>query len=343
MRCIFCLLLCFGLCCVLFACGWTQAEPAVSTTIEITTGEAATAEEETTEEPTTAFVPMGGKSDGAAWRTLDLTDEKNAEIKDWLQTQFNPIPEGRREEEPEQLEFPMGANKIIIKIYEKVYVQEQFAREIYLRTPDGKETLLLKSDDPLVQDDPGVPHVVEILDDRYFLFQWLGYQWSKATCVYDIQEMREIEVDGGLWLWPYLKNKHLYFLGYDSDAPYGGPVALHLADLSLLPDPITPVNLLEGLPHTDGRIHDGQLLSPDEKYYIVTLSGEGDDEIRIFDVENKQFVARFFAPPDTFNNRREAFRDDKTLYLYETDWERRPVDDETNYALRRISIEITLP
>ena len=319
----------------LSACGRAAPEPTEPTTIET---------EITTEAPTTtSFTPMSGASNGVAWRTLNLEDEKNAEIKAWLQTQFNPIPKGRpgNEWEPEQTEFTIGENKIIVRF--DGHVGEQPDRHIYLRTPDGKETLLLKGDDP-DQEDPGSPRIVEILDDRYFLFEWRGYQWSKGTSVYDIQNMREISVgfnDNGHCITGRYDN-HLYFVGCDSDVEYYGPVALYLSDLSALPKQITPINLLAGLPHTSAGLHYGGWLSPDERYYIVNIQDESrEDDLRVFDIKSRKFIAHFSAPQDTFRGY-YAFRDNKTLYLYGTDWESRPVNDETNYALTPYAIEITL-
>ena len=299
----------------------------------------------TTEEPTTVFLPTSGESNGVKWRTLDLEDAANADIKAWLETQFNPIPKGRpgNEYQPEQTEFTMGANKIIVRFVG--YVGEQLDREIYLRTPNGKETLLLKSGGPR-KDEISSPRIVEILDARYFLFEWRGYQWSNGTSVYDLQEMREISVGfnvSGFRIFGRHENR-LYFVGSDSDAEYGGPVALYLSDLSALPKAITPVNLLDGVPHTSAGAHYGTWLSPDERYYIVKLNDGNteDEELRVFDVINRQFVALFSAPQNTFRGN-YAFLDNKTLYLYRTGWESRPVNDETNYAIQPKIIEITLP
>jgi len=280
--------------------------------------------------------------ESASWRTLNLEDEANAEIKAWLQTQFNPIPESRREPEPEQTEFAMGANKIITRLNADKYGTG--TREIFLRAPNGEETVLL-SGYYTDGDSANWPRMLEVIDDRYFLFEWSCWGLVGGSSVYDIQEMREIRVDGGDSEIRILERRenHLFFRGYDLDAPYYGPVELWLSDLSALPKAITPVNLLDGVLNTSAGLHEGMWLSPDERYYIVVLYGdsETDDELRIFDVKNRQFVAQFSAPKGTFNGY-HAFLDNKTLYLYHTDWESRPVNDETNYALTPIAVEIKL-
>jgi len=287
---------------------------------------------------------MSGDSNGVSWRTLNLEDAANAEIKAWLQTQFNPIPESRREYEPEQTEFSMGANKIISRLDADRYGTG--TREIILRKPSGEEIILL-SGYYTDGDSANWPRILEVIDDRYFLFEWSCWGLVGGSSVYDTQEMREIRVDGGdceIRIHERHEN-HLYFRGYDLDAPYYGSVELWLSDLSALPKEITPVNLLDGVPNTSAGLHMGMWLSPDEKYYIVVLYGdsETDEELRIFDVANKQFFAQFSAPQDTFRGS-HAFRDNKTLYLYSTGWESYPADLETmNYALKPQAVEITLP
>ena len=306
-------------------------ETAAETTTAITTTE----EETTTQKETTTeapFVPTSGESNGVRWRTLDLEDEVNAEVKAWLEGHM-------RRERPR--EIPMGEGKTLLsKDKESIVLRDDAT---------GKETVLLElryvgeKDDPANDDTGwGGPWLEEIIDERYFVVSWIGYECIRGVSIYDTQEMREIPVlnpIGVLLVDVGIHNGLLYMCDFN----YGeGSGQMHIYAIPL--DNLEKAealpcgeNLLAGIPEADmsETYYNWQLISPDARYLAV-------DEIivasavRIFDLKAKSFVCRL---PVALNDRYPdlVFRDEHTLYCYERGW------DGENPIARGQVIEITLP
>ena len=281
----------------LFACGEAESEPTttVPTTEEIeTTTEAETTTETTTEAPTTApfiFSPMSGESNGVKWRTLDLEDEENREIKEWLDDWIAERKRSQVEDRP--MEYHMGDKKTI------TYKNDWPKRQLVMReNATGKETVLLEGNG-IDGEEARNPYLIEVLDERYFIYAWGGWEWLWSTGVCDTVEHREIRIDeGDMWRQYYARRDNsIYLINYEDDAPLWGPLFLYKADLSQLPGPIKSVDVLRNIPAAKeiGMVRD-TLLTDDERLFIA-LEEEADyrilDEkagLYIFDLKNEKLL-----------------------------------------------------
>ena len=329
---------------LLSACG--AGEAAQETTAETTSSviETTTSAIETTAEAPT--VPTNGEGTGVKWRTLDLEDKANAGVKEWLEESFAA-------ERPQ--EYAMGAHKKIVYRYES-------SSQLVLVEDGGKETVLLRSEylgdetDPEKRKNDEVrwryPGFGQALNDRYFLVRWQGWEWCSGISMYDTEELREIPVEmfqgialdsagirgGALYL-----RDHIY--GGGSGQMHIYAIALDGLDTakSLAPGK----NLLEGIPEADigetYHSYDRQIVSPDAKYLAVAETEflpESETEItavRLFDLTARSFACRLTSDSTDVWIRDLAFRDEHTLYAYQTDW------DGEKAVIRGHALEITLP
>ncbi|MCL2494997.1 MAG: hypothetical protein FWE98_05000 [Oscillospiraceae bacterium] len=329
----------------LFACGRTEPEPTttVPTTEEIET----TTEAETAEAPTTVFVPMSGEENGVKWRTLDLEDEENAEIKAWLDDWYLKW-------EP----YPFSTPKPIqLSKTKTVYRKEDAYREGKLILRDettGKETLLLEdtyygeSDIAKAIDDETSwkrPIPVDTIDERYIVVLWGGWSWQCGVSVYDIKEMREVPVknDTG-YMGNYFRTigNHIYLNTPGDDGGYYGSLSLQRAVVtSEMGEILIAVELLNDYPNTDDI--DVQWLgwcelSPDERHYITHMDGGA----LICDMKETKPAWRIpFPEGQGFSE--TVFRDTNTVYFISGD---QYFDNDSNVIsvqIKRYVFEITLP
>jgi len=339
MRRIACVLLCLALCCALFGCG--RAEPAATepTGTEI---ESITEEETTTEEATTVFVPMSGESNGVTWRTVDLEDEANAEILDWI-TDWRSNTEWPNfwdewgqlwDENRKPMEFSMGKDKTVIY---KLADEEEWTLQILLRdNKTGKETLLMESN----HEHNESPCFSRVLDDRFFLY-CLADEVFDRFAVYDIKEMRDVQTDAGQQaMMPVrFKNDILYMqIEGSCDHMIGGTLRLVAYDLraSRRGKTLRGADLLADIPHEPASSIGIAELTENEHYYIVM-----DDmlpALYVFDLEKKTLP--LYLPEMDFGidawKLDFAVRDEHTIYWFAADW-------EVGVFTDKLAVEITLP
>jgi hypothetical protein len=318
---------------LLCACG-SPAAPGGTTTAPEDTSATETAA--TTEKATAVFAPAEGETNGFAWRTLDLDGEANAGINAWIENELAKEPEPY--EEPR--EHSMGNG---ITIYKRGEYPDK--RELVMKdAKTGKETVLLKDrfvgsgdiplDDELYWETP----LFDVaLNERYFLYCWYGWEWPGGWGVLDIQKPAEHPIDFGDMMLHYSMRRGDSFYWEDSgdDGPYAGPLHLCKSDLTRLPS-LRLVDLLADIPHEDADYVYETLLSPGERYYIVTdVTG-----LFVFDL-HRQCVLRLYKDALGFALREGwthaylehiLLRDEHTLYWF-----------TNNHNFENIMVEITLP
>ena len=282
---------------LLSACGQIATEP--ETAIETTTEEEITTEIETTTEA--PFVATGGESAEITWRTIDITSADGREIQKWLAEQYRELLNER------PTEFPMGKDKVIAYKNDGIILRDN---------KTGKETVLLETTyignattpeeaaaDEIAWKGPGF---IQALDDRFFAYQWYGWEWAGQTGIYDTKNMRDIPIafdkkyEGNCWFY-FLQicGDELYLI--DSEyGPHCGPIHLMRADLKALDKlrpgkPLIAVDVLESIPGVkDVENMGARLVSEDGRYYILSdLAG-----LRVYDLLQKKLALEL--PASTF-------------------------------------------
>lgn len=339
------LLLCLALFFSLFACG--RAEPEITTAApttteaETTAGAETTTEEAVTEELTTKASATG---QGVRWRVLDLDDAQNSDINKWLDEWIKNQERERDEQDARIKEHPMGNGKTVLG-----KPRSDGHTNLVLRDKAGKETILVKSrylgesDDPLQDELNWIgPSICKILDDRFFLYVWYGWEWTAGFGIYDIEEMKDIPFDTNqLLLWPCLvaDDTLLYMKDSGDGGPYSGELHLLAYDLNALRrgEKMKGVNLLAGIPHKPADYETSTDLTPDGRFFIVVT----DSELYIFDLRSKTLL--LYLPKASLGVQlREgwvhayfehiAMRDEHTLYWF-----------TNNHNFENYMVEITLP
>ena len=304
---------------------------------QLTTTEAVTTTEEPVTEPPYEFVPMSGESNGVRWRTLDWEDESNSEIKEWLENWDAERDEQHQQETP--TEYPMGKKKTLhIKTGSNGYSNTKF---ILRNNKSGEEEVLLEGNGI---DDEGVrePHLYEVLDDRYFLFCWGGWEWTWSTAIYDTKEHKEIPIDeGDMYRGFYaMRGNAVYLINYEPNGPLWGPVSLYKVDLSRLPKSIKSVDVLKKFTAAKNaeEVYHSEL-TEDDRYFIIAK----ETGFSIFDLQKEETLFSLpradtgiwlnweYSYLDSF-----VFRDEKTIYWHSPDFA------ETIKG-RSLMVEIKLP
>ena len=242
-----------------------------------------------------------------AWRTLDLEDEANAELRAWLEEAL-----AQAAEEQQQL---ARTREQLISVFEQTgeidwgngiitrnYIPAQ--REIVLRAA-GEETVLLRSSctrnpphrpeeyEDCVSCMEG-PRFITMLNERYFLFKRLNLTNTVIRHgVYDIQTLREYPINLGRVYFSEQRGDTLFWENYGEFETYYGHLSLYAADLTFLPN-LEPVNLLEGIAHapvqmtqegviTGSGLVQASYLTQGERYYIAA----GVAGLTIFDLQER--------------------------------------------------------
>ena len=321
------------------ACGQIAPEP--ETAIETTTEEESTIEIETaTEAP---FVPTGGESGEITWRTVDITSDEGREAVQWLAQRHEEIMRGT----PDQ--FPMGKDKTIIAHNkDKIILRDN---------KTGKETVLLERtyigdkttpEEALLHEEAWkAPWFEQVLDDRYFVYCWVGWEWSGDVGVYDTKNMREIPVEwdkkyppGYSFNSPQIRGDTLYLF----DATYGeydGPLHLMRVDLKAL-DTLKPGEALMAedifaeIGAKDAEMMFYRLLTEDGRYLVTSEYRSG---LRVYDLRQKKLVLELPVSISGFDENESYWWPDQIVLrgskLYWT-------NDWTGTAVKYLA-EITLP
>ena len=324
------LLLALGL--MLSACGQAEPEPTTTTVTQASIIEAEISTEEATTVPA---LLASGESNGVRWRTLDLVDGENAELKAWLEEWRGRWDFESKKEDG--AEVPMGKDKTVVR--KGTY---QAGQLILRNNATGKETILLEdvyfgeSDNP--QQDEMLwksPICLEALDDRYFVFYWAGWSWSCGISVYDTKEMKEIPITNKELSLIRVQGDYLYFVDVVSEEDYYGPPQLWAYDWTAVKrgEPVKSTDLLAGFNGTD-TISDQVLLTDDLRYYLALERLDSPDEdrlwlngLRIYDLAGKKLLTTL-PEPDFSVDKLEEWNGKVYWVKY----------DNPDYAL-----EITLP
>ena len=297
-------------CLLLSACGRGARESTPETSIE---SEATTEAMILTEHP---FEPAEGENNGVTWRTLDVNAAEGLQARAWLADQHEQWVAGMNEL---QNEFPMGT---------KTLVRE--GETLVLRDSAGKETVLFKrtyigeadtTEEALLDETAWkIPILAQVLDGRYFVYYWMGWEWTGDTAIYDTRNMRSIPIawdekyrlKDGSWRYafsgPQVCGEGLYLVD-SSYGPYSGALHLLRADLAALEElksgqPLPTVDMLAG---TFGGVKDAdnanyRVVTPDERYFIMNDAAG----LRIYDLQQKRRLL-LLTPAELGTGAEEAF------------------------------------
>jgi len=293
---------------LLASCG--QAAAPETTTVKTTTEAPTTTEPETpTEVP---FVPTSGESNGVKWRTLNLMDGANAELKAWLKdiSYYE-----------EKTEHKLSDTKTLVE-----HLDGEGESEIWLRDEVTKKEILLLDDDV---DEWESISVYAVLDERYFLYGRFRLEYTVGFGIYDTEELRDIPIDNTAYMYVvYLRDNYIYMTEWGAGAEYGITPFLWAYDWTALKrgEPLNAQDLLAGFAGPEAMEMDICRLFEGERYYIVTE----EDKLRVYDLAQRKIIA-MIPKPDLY----AASLDERngTVYYYQRDGSR-----ISNYAL-----EITLP
>ncbi|MCL1952463.1 MAG: hypothetical protein FWF60_06505 [Oscillospiraceae bacterium] len=283
MRKILALAAAFALLLALFSCGRVEPEPIPETTAET----ASTTETETTTETEEAeftiptFVPASGESNGVCWRTLDLEDAANAEVKAWLEEKY------ASEASDDPREYIMNAHK---KIVDTRYPKHH----IVMVEDNGKETLLLE---PVYFGEATTPKAAlmdelywkspvfrQALDDRYFLVYWGGWECTCGYGIYDTKKLREIPIEYDGWM--FAENGVLYSYEVGDQEPYSGPMHLWKYDWRAIVrgEPMQAKDVLADFAGPEGEEVGDCLLTEDARYFLA-IDGK---QLRVYNLAAKK-------------------------------------------------------
>jgi len=301
-------------CLLLFsACGQVKPEPTTETTT-------ASTEETTTE----AFVLDNGESGEITWRTLDLNSAEGREAQKWLAERW----EERMSEA--KSEFPMGEGKTV------VVRRGNSGDTLILRNKTGKETVLLEKtyigeattpEEALIDEVAWKkPVFAQVLDDRYFVYYWVGWEWAGETGIYDTQNMRTIMIEwdekynryDGDWRFrfsgPQIIGDALY-LSDASHGPYGGDIHLMRVDLKALNtaqdgEPLMAVDVLADIPGVqDVTDMNTRFVTKDERYFVLNdIAG-----LRVYDLQQKKLALQLPVSLSGFGEDESYWRPDQVI------------------------------
>ncbi|MCL1951268.1 MAG: hypothetical protein FWF60_00420 [Oscillospiraceae bacterium] len=296
------------------ACGRAMPEPPATTTAEI---ESTTEAETTTEpKPTEApFVPASGESNGVRWRTLDLEDAANAEVKEELLQLLY-----------EKTEHQLGTDKKIIlekPTYQLVMVED-----------NGKRTVLLPRRG---SEDYGgtVASFIAALDDRYFLFCRGSVDDLCGFGIYDTKELREIPLEIAQEMWGCLgaRGNLLYFTDFEQYGCYKGRKHLWVYDWQAIVcgEPANAVDLLAGFAGPDANQIAACRLTDDARYFFVPE----EEGLRIYDLAAKKLLTTLLSAEYAGNDFHPYYLHEwnNTIYWF----------DYNEYYNNNYALEITLP
>jgi len=256
--------------------------PADETTTQTTRNPA----DEATRPPTEPFTPTGGEENGIAWRTLDLDDEENAELRAWLATEV-----AREREEHNQLREEMRqiADEGLLQGHywgHGVYTRGRLVceRELLFRCPvTGDETVLFRAhcvgegpDSPYHNYCNGcreAPRFIATLDQRNFLYTLFDVPTATpfAHGVFDTQTLQAhpFVLENPQIVLLQQRGNRLFWKNDDENlGPHSGYISLYTADLDDLPN-LTLTNLLADIAHPPAEHVWTTLLSPNERFYFV--------------------------------------------------------------------------
>ena len=328
-------------------CGTAQEETTTTTeATTITTTELTTTTEAIATTETTAATLAAETQKEVTWQMLDLQDKVNAEQKTWLEKAYADM----QKREP-ATEYPMGSGKVVGMRGEVPELRQIFLKE------NGKETVLLKEkrDHEYIDDATEDPRIAEILDDRYFVYRWIGWEWEAGSGVYDTVRMKAIPVETTTAADKSYAGANVTYAGAFGDILYMEDhwYAQKVSPLRLFPVSLKGLDKAESLPVGKNILEDipeakekdvsytHTWFSPDGRYYVAAqdLPFDSEDFVAlIFDLSAKQFLSRVSVPKDKAPSGGAMFSgDNETLYIYGVDY------SSSKAVVDRNAVEIKLP
>jgi len=197
----------------------------------------------------------------------------------------------------------------------------------------GKRTVLLEIDKreatgEMAERPPEMswryPKIKAILDDRYFLYIWMGWSWGINTGIYDTKEMKEITIIDNVLNMVKVQGNYIYYVDAVSEETYCEQPHLYAYDWTAIKrgEPVTGVDLLAGFNGSDAA-HINTLLTDDARYYFLLM----EEGLRVYDLVEKKLLTTLPQPDPNMQ-----FLAEYNGKVYWTPWR------DPEYAL-----EITLP
>ena len=298
-------------------------------------------------EPTT---PAQGESHGITWRTLDLDDEANTELRAWIEQAYERWLDEINQDWPRQ-EFPAGDVVVFNRGYGDGGPDDGL--RVIMRDAAGEETVFLQSRQGPYPHESAGPMVRTVFNERYLLVHWSDWTWLAEQSLFDMQTMQEypiafdFEFNGDFVLYREQRGNTLFWENRAYGAPVFGQLHLFATDLATLPNPEF-TDLLANIPHEPVRALGQTLLCPAERYYIAT----DDFGLYIFDLREQSV---FHLPKDALGFEMGGARDE----IRDWDWTQAYLqkfllrDDNTliwfsdfpnpNLLNMSIAVELTLP
>ena len=329
---------------VFSACGQIAPQPTTEITSEITT------EEYSITTMTTAPIETtSGEIKELSWRVLDVSSAEGREAVQWLAQRYEENMSGGQDR------FPMGEDKTLVcRNKEKISLKDN---------KTGEETTLLEltyigkktTPEEAALDEIAWkgPVLLDVIDERYFAYYWVGWEWGGETGVYDTKNMRSIPVK-----WDEKHNESEYdwryrfcgwqvsgdalFLADGSHGEYSGRPHLLRADLKALDglkdgESLTATDVLADIPGVeDTELLEHYLLTDDGRYYFLS---DGRAGLYAFDLQQKKLALQLplsisgFVEDESYWRPASLAQHGGKVY-----W----TNDHTGTVVKRL-VEITLP
>lgn len=257
------------------------------------------------------------------WRLLDVAARKNAKTIEWLDGIDYSI---------DKESYPLGDGKSFVEEIE----ESDYHYKIILRR-EGR------SDEILLQAQYDVPQIVDLLDDRFFVFRWNCAGHFMGINIYDLELRQTVPIELLTYV-SYLGNSGGAAYFCDSVDEYGWSQGrVYRVDWTVLREggELRPVILaesrMEGLSWLN--VTTGMLLTGDARYLIA--QSEGCDELYVFDLQEDRLALRL-AFDDGYIVR-SIQRDERTVYMYNFTWHYNETDKTYDTTYITLALEITLP
>jgi hypothetical protein len=275
---------------LLSACGRIVPEPVTENPTEIET---------TTEEATTTVAPTvldDDEGNEVTWRILDLNSDEGREAQKWLTERYE---QHQKSLENPQTKFPMGKDKTIRTSFDTIVLRDN---------KTGKDTVLLEKqylgeantpEEAQLDEVPWrYPRLVQVLDERYFIYAWAYWEGGGNVGVYDTKNMRTIPIKcGEIQHEDWFTGQQLIFADafYLSEGTYGpwdGPLHLMRVDLKALEnlksgEPLMAADVLADIPGVeDVTDMNSRFVTEDEHYFVLNDS----TCMRVYDLQKKKLA-----------------------------------------------------
>jgi len=242
------------------------------------------------------------------WRVIPTDDAMKAGIAAWREEQSADRPLG---------ELKLSQDKTVI--LERGWSRDGsfiVSSTILLRDEaGGSETVLMEHNNPNYSTSTSrSPVPVYALDERYIVISWDYYESAADCSVFDIQEKRDIPVEGtASHRFLAFAGGFLYFVysPYDPEY-YNDPLQIRrIALWALLED--NSLAASDAIIDAETGYAYPLLISPEGRY----LATEKDGSLLVYELERGRQVLRIPPPEGAYHFNWPHFMDDHTLYFYD--------------------------